>query len=106
MSMCKCQVLKDLPRFIKVLSELGRTPFKVDIETKMFQYFQRFPFIETNSLFKAFKEEEFDTKGWVQNLKSLLDMLELGNLQQSIYKIVNRIIPEEVYTSKHKFFKK
>ena len=24
-------------------------------------------------LFKAFTEEEFDTKGWVQNLKSLLD---------------------------------
>ena len=37
-------------------------------------YFQRFPFIETNKyLFKAFTEEEFDTKGWVQNLKSLLD---------------------------------
>ena len=65
---------------IKVLPELGRTPFKTDIETK---YFQRFPFIETNRyLFKAFKEEEFDTKGWVQNLKSLLDMLGLGNLRR------------------------
>ena len=62
---------------IKVSLELGRTPFKIDVETKMFKYFQKFPFIETNRyLMKAFKEEEFDKKGWVQNLKSSLDMLE------------------------------
>ena len=81
-SMCK-QILgvKKIANNIKVLSELGRTPVKIDIETKMFKYFQRFPFIETNRyLFKAFKEEEFDTKGWVQKLKYLLDMLRLGNL--------------------------
>ena len=78
-----------------------------DIETKMFKYFQRFPFIETNRyLFKAFKEEKFDTKGWVQNLKFLLDMFGLGNLGQNIYKIINGIIPKEEYKSKHKFFKK
>ena len=59
MSMCK-QILgvKKFTSNIKVLSELGRTPLKIDIETKMFKYFQRFPFIETNRyLFKAFKEE-------------------------------------------------
>ena len=64
MSMCK-QILgfKKFINNIKVLSELGRTLLKIDIETKMFKYFQRFPFIETNIyLFKAFKEEEFDTK--------------------------------------------
>ena len=45
------------------------------METKFFKYFLRFPFIEANKyLFKAFKEEKFDTKGWVQNLKSLLDI--------------------------------
>ena len=61
---------------IKVLSEIRRTPLKVDIETKMFKHFPRFLFIEINRcLFKAFKEREFDAKGWVQNLKSLLDML-------------------------------
>ena len=50
----------------------------------MLKYFQRFPFIETNKyLFKAFTEEEFDTKGWVQNLKSLLDRLGLSNLGQN-----------------------
>ena len=49
---------------VKVLSELERTPLKIDIETKMFKYFQSFPFIQTNIyLFKAFKEEELDTKG-------------------------------------------
>ena len=49
MSMCK-QLLgvKKFTSGIKVLSELGRTPLKIDIETKMFKYFQRFPFIETN----------------------------------------------------------
>ena len=67
MSMCK-QILavKKFTNNIKVLSELARTLLKIDIEIKMFKYFQRFPFIETNRyLFKAFKEEEFDTKGWI-----------------------------------------
>ena len=80
-----------------ITSEIGRTPLKIDIEIRFFKYFQRFPFTETNRyLFKAFKEEEFDTKSWVQNLKSLLDMLGLGNLQQNTYKIINRIIPLHV----------
>ena len=66
---------------IKALSELGRTPLKIDIKTKIFKCFQRFPFTETNRYFEAFKEEEFYTEEWVQNLKSILDMLGLGNLQ-------------------------
>ena len=61
------------------------------METKVFRYFQRYPLIETSRyLFKALKVEEFNTKGWVQNLKSLLDML---GLKQNIYKIINGIIP-------------
>ena len=67
MSMCK-QILgvKHFTSNIKVLLELGRTPLKLDIKTKMFKYFHRFPFIETNRyLFKVFKKEEFYTKGWV-----------------------------------------
>ena len=60
----------------------------------MFKYSQRFPFIETKRyLFKAFKEEEFDTKDWVQNFKPLLDMFGLGNLRQNIYKIISEIYP-------------
>ena len=51
---------------------------------KMFKYFQRFLFTETNSyLFKAFKEEEFDVKGWVHNIKSLLVMIGLGNCDKT-----------------------
>ena len=43
----------------------------------MFKHFQRLPFIEANRyLFKAFKEDEFDTKDWFQNLNSLLNMLD------------------------------
>ena len=78
MSMCK-QILgvKEFTNNIKVLSELAITPLKIDIQTKMFKYFQIFPFIETNRyLFKTFKEDEFDTKGRAQKLKSLLDILK------------------------------
>ena len=67
MSMYK-QILgvKTFVNNIKVLSELRKTPLKIDIETKMFNYCQRFPFIETDRyLFKAFKEGGFDTKGWI-----------------------------------------
>ena len=71
MSICKqLLVVKKFTTNIKVLSKLGRTPLKINIETKMFKYFRRFPFSETNGyLFKAFTKEEFDKKGWVQNLK-------------------------------------
>ena len=51
----------------------------------MFKYFQRFQVIETNGyLLKAFKEEQFDAKGLVQNLKSLHGRLGLSNLWQKI----------------------
>ena len=33
-------------------------------------------------------------------------MFVLGNLQQNIYKIINRIIPKDKYESKHMLFKK
>ena len=80
MSMCQqILVVKKFTNNIKVLAELGRTPLKIDIETKMFKFFQRSPFTETNRyLFKAFQEEKFDAKGWFQNFKSLLYMLGLG----------------------------
>ena len=57
MSMCK-QIL-DVEKWInniKLLSELGVIPLKVDIETKMFQYLQ-FPYLS-----KAFKEEDLSKK--------------------------------------------
>ena len=107
MSMCKqILVVKKFTINIKVFSEFGRKPLKIDIEAIMFKYFPRFPFIETNRyLFKAFKEDDFDTKGWINNLKYLPDMLGLGNLRQNIYKIIKGLIPKE-YKSEHKFFRK
>ena len=71
MSMCKrLQVLNNLPT-------ISRSYQNSEEHQKMFKYFQRLPFIEANRyLFKAFKEDEFDTKDWVQNLKSLLNMLD------------------------------
>ena len=43
---------------MKVLAELGRIPFKIDIETTMFKYFERYPFIQKERLlYKAFQEE-------------------------------------------------
>ena len=64
MSMCK-QILgvKKFTNSTKVLSELGRPPLKIDIETKMFKYFQRFAFIETNRyLFKPSKKKNLMQK--------------------------------------------
>ena len=48
MSVCKQMLgVKKFTNNIKVLSKLERIPLKVDIETKMFKYFQRFPFIQS-----------------------------------------------------------
>ena len=108
MSMCKqiIGVYKSTNN-IKVLSELGRTPLKIDIQTKMFKYLQRLPFIETNRfLFKAFMEDELDKKGWVQNMKNILDMMGLSNLMKNIFEVINGVIPKEQYKTKHNFFKK
>ena len=49
--------VKKFTNNIKVLSEHGRTPLKTDIEIKMFKYFERFPFIETNSYSKPSKKK-------------------------------------------------
>ena len=59
MSMCKqIQGVKSFINNIKVLLELGGTPLKINVKTKVFKYSQIYSFIETNRyLFKAFKEE-------------------------------------------------
>ena len=64
MSMCK-QILgvKKFTNNIKVLSELRRTRLKKNIKTKMFKYFQRFPFIESDRyLLKPSKKKDFIQK--------------------------------------------
>ena len=108
LSMCK-QVL-GVCKFtsnIKVLAELGRLPFKIDIETKMFKYLQRMPFIEKNRfLYKAFKEDESERVGWVGKMKTILDGLGLSNLMINIFKTINGDIPKEEYQNKQNLFKK
>lgn len=45
LDMLMCKQILDVMKFtnnIKGLSELGRTPFKVDIATKILKYLQRF----------------------------------------------------------------
>ena len=56
----------------------------------------------------AYKENfmSYFVSGWVQNLNAMLDRPDLGNLMQSIFKIINGLTPKEEYQSKHKFFKK
>ena len=64
MSMWK-QILgvKKFTNNIKVLSELEKTPLKINIETKVFMYFQRFKFIETNRyLLKSSKKKKLIQK--------------------------------------------
>ena len=92
---------------MKTLAEFGKTPLKINIETQMFKYFQRFVFLQENRyVFKAFQEEHSTREGWIQYMKTMLDFYGLGNLTQNIYKVRSGEIPKEKYKSKHKFFQK
>ena len=57
---------------MKVLAELGRTPLRINIETQMFKYLQRFPFLKESSLLiAAFKEElkiASENFSWLNNI--------------------------------------
>ena len=61
--MCK-QILgvKKFTNNIKVLSGLGRRTPKINIETKMFKYFQRFPSTETSVINGTIPKEEYKSK--------------------------------------------
>ena len=74
----------------KVLAKRLRFPFKIYIETQMFKYIQRFPFLEENTyLHKAINEEiQITNSGWMANLKYILDSYRLSNLMINIFKVV------------------
>ena len=55
--------VKKFTNNIEVLLKLWRTPLKIDIKTKMFKYFQRFPFIETIDS-KPSKKKNLMQKTW------------------------------------------
>ena len=59
LSVCK-QILgiNKTVKNMKVRAEVGRVPFKINIETQKFMFLQRFPFLnEDTCLYKAFYEE-------------------------------------------------
>ena len=59
LSLCK-EILrvKNNTRNPKVLGELGRLPLRITIETQLFKYLQRIPFVKGNCyLRQAFNEE-------------------------------------------------
>ena len=85
----------------KILAELGRTLLKINIETQIFKYLQRFTVIvKERYVFKAFQEENQAIDRWVKYMKTKLELLGLGNLMGNIYKVINGEISKEKYLSK------
>ena len=71
----------------------------------MFKYLQRFAFIKEDIYaFKAFQEKNLAIDGWVNCMKTKLELLGLGNLMTNIYKVIRGEISKEKYRSKHNFF--
>ena len=108
LSMCK-QILgvNKSVNNIKVLAELGRYPLKISIETQMFKYLQRFPFLDKDRyLVKAFEEDLLSNNGWVNNIKGTLERYGIYNLMNNILKVRKGEITKELYKKKHKFFQK
>ena len=91
----------------KVLAELGRLPFKIYIETQIFKYLQRLPFLEEDTfLRKAINEEIKINSGRIANLKYILDSYGLFNLMINIFKVVERDLSKKDYKNKQFLSKK
>ena len=93
------------------LSELGRTPFSVNIETQMFKYFQRYPKLNKESFLNSAFQEVItqDQKGiesWITKLRKLLERNEQSNLMINVFEVCSGEIAREKYQSKHNFFLK
>ena len=57
----------------------------------MFKYLQRFAFIKEDIYaFKAFQEKNLAIDGWVNCMKTKLELLGLGNLMANIYKVMGK----------------
>ena len=91
-----------------MLGELGRFPFRISIETQLFKYLQRIPFVKEDCrLCKAFNEELANKEsGWVIKMRHLLDSYGISNLILNISKVLNDEIDKKEYKNKHKFFQK
>ena len=91
-----------------MLGELGRFPLRITIETQLFKYLQRIPFVKEDCcLRKAFNEELSNKEsGWVTKMRHLLDSYGMSNLILNIFKVLNGEIDKKEYKNKHKFFQK
>ena len=92
LSLCK-QILgiKNNTSSSKVLGELGRFPLRINIETRLFKYVKRIPFVKEDCyLRKAFNEELSNKEsGWVTKMRHLLDSYGMSNLILKIFKVLN-----------------
>ena len=88
----------------EILAELGRLPFKIFIEKKLFKYLQGYSFLEGNTyLQKAINQEtKITNSGWIANLKYIIDSYGLSNLMINILKVVEGDKVRK--TANHKFF--
>ena len=80
----------------------------MSIETQLFKYLQRIPFVKEDSyLRKSFNEELANKEsGWVRKMRQLLDSYGMSNLILNIFKVLNGEIDKKEYKIKHKFFQK
>ena len=81
LSLCKeILVVKNNTSSSKVLGELGRFPFRITIETQLFKYLQRIPFVKKDCyLYRAFNVEVVNKEsGCMTKMRHLLDSYGLS----------------------------
>ena len=100
LSLCK-QILgvKNNTSTSTVLGELGQFPFRTTIETQLFKYLQRIPFVKEDCyLRKGFHEELTNNEsGCVTKMRHLLYSYGMPNLILNIFKVLNGEIDKKEY---------
>ena len=91
-----------------MLGKLGRFPLRISIETQLFKYLQRIPFVKEDCYLRKTFNEELANKqsGWVTKMRHLLDSYGMSNLILNIFKVLNGEIDKKECKNKHKFLQK
>ena len=86
-----------------MLGKLGRFPLRISIETQLFKYLQRIPFVKEDCYLRKTFNEELANKqsGWVTKMRHLLDSYSMYNLILNIFKVLNGEIDKKEYKNKH-----
>ena len=95
MSLCKQALgVRKRTSNIKVLAELGRLPFQIYIETQMFKYLQRLPFLEENTYLRNTINEEIKiiNSGLITNLLTTY-------ILTSVNLYIKLLIPNLIYNT-------